>query len=107
MANPDFVEIVLTCASWQEAQKITDVLLEQHLVACVELVEVKSKNWWQGELENSNEIKLIMQSRVNYFDRIEEVVKKLHSYETPNLHAMPIVHVTDDVKAWLEAELYG
>jgi periplasmic divalent cation tolerance protein len=101
----NFVELVLTCGSWQEAQKIADSLLEQRLVACVEFLDISSKNWWKRELEQSHEVKLIMQSVADNFSKVESLVKKLHSYETPSLHAVPITAITSDAAAWLGEEL--
>ncbi|HET7320576.1 MAG TPA: divalent cation tolerance protein CutA, partial [Candidatus Saccharimonadales bacterium] len=66
----NFVELVLTCGSWQEAQRIVDVLLEKHLVACVEMMEIKSKYHWQGKAEEANEVKLIMETVEGNFDKV-------------------------------------
>ena len=107
MAGAKFIEVVLTCGSWQEAQGIVDALLEKHLIACAEFLEVKSKNLWQGKIEEGSEIKLIMQTRADYFAKIETIVKKLHSYETPAMHALPISHITMDAQKWLETETNG
>lgn len=95
------VELVLTCGSWQEAQRIADALLEQRLVACVEFFEVKSKYWWKRELEEGTEIKLMMHSAEHLFDKVEAEVKKLHSYETFVLQALPVSHVSKDAEKWL------
>jgi periplasmic divalent cation tolerance protein len=100
-----FIELILTCGSWQEAQKIADSLLQQRLIACVEFIDIKSKNWWKHELEESSEVKLIMQSVERNFSNVEKVVKELHSYETPALHAIPITVITDEAAAWLDTEL--
>ena len=101
----DFIELFLTCGSWQEAQKIADVLLEKKLVACVEFIEIKSKNWWQGKLEEGKEIKLIMRSAEHLFDKVEAEVKKLHSYETFVLEALPATRVSKDAQKWLSETL--
>ena len=98
----NFVELVLTCGSWQEAQKIADRLLEQKLVACVEFIEVKSKSWWQGKLQDANEIKLIMHSVEHLFAQVESEVKKLHSYEAFVLQALPVSHISKDAETWLK-----
>jgi periplasmic divalent cation tolerance protein len=99
--SSSFVELVLTCGSWQEAQKVADVLLEKHLVACVEFMEIKSKYWWKRQLEEANEIKLIMTSIENHFGAVEKELKKHHSYETFVLQAIPLVHVSEDAAKWL------
>jgi periplasmic divalent cation tolerance protein len=78
----EFTELVLTCGSWQEAQRIADALLEKQLVACVEMLDVHSKFHWQGHIDAAKEVKLIMKSVANNFGKIEEEVAKLHSYGT-------------------------
>jgi periplasmic divalent cation tolerance protein len=98
----DFVEIVLTCGSWQEAQSITDALLEKKLVACVEQMEVRSKNWWQGSVEDSVEVKLSMLSIAEKYDAIEAVVREFHSYETFVLKQIPVTRLNEDAITWLE-----
>ncbi len=101
-----FVELVLSCGSWQEAQKIADSLLEKKLVACVEFFETKSKYHWQGELETANEVKLIMHSVEHLFDAVETEIKQLHGYETFVLQAIPVLHVSKKAKLWLK-EILG
>jgi periplasmic divalent cation tolerance protein len=96
-----FVEIMLTCGSWQEAQAIADALLEDHLVACTEFLPIKSRYWWKQQREEAEEVKLIMQSRVEHFGKVEAIVQKLHSYEIPSLHAVPIAIISEASKLWL------
>jgi periplasmic divalent cation tolerance protein len=102
MSSTDFVELLLTCGSWQEAQRITDALLEAKLVACVEQMEIRSKNWWQGKIEDSKEIKLSMLSIAEKYDAIEAIIKKLHSYETFVLKQLPVTHLNADAATWLD-----
>jgi periplasmic divalent cation tolerance protein len=101
----NFVELVLTCGSWQEAQKIADQLLGQKLVACVEFMEIKSKYWWEKKLEEATEIKLIMESVATNFDSVEKEVAKLHSYETFVLQMLPIVKLSSAAQGWIHQEL--
>lgn len=101
----DFVELVLTCGSWQEAQRIVDSLLDKKLIACAEFLEVKSDYLWQQERETAKEIKLIMQSVKENFAKVEAEVAKLHSYETFVLEALPLAEVSKDAARWLESEL--
>lgn len=102
-----YVELVLSCGSWQEAQKIADSLLEKKLVACVEFFETKSQYWWQGGRESANEVKMIMHSAEHLFEPVEAEVKKLHSYDTFVLQALPVSHVSQDAVRWLNKELHN
>lgn len=99
----EFVELVLTCGSWQEAQRIVDSLLEQKLIACAECVKVKSKYHWKGGLQDDTEIRLIMETAAHLFDRIEAEVRKLHSYEVFVLQATPIVQLSMAARDWLRS----
>ena len=103
--KPNFVELVLTCGSWQEAQKIADHLLENHLVACVEFMEIKSKYWWEGKLDEAKEIKLVMETVADNFAKVEAAVGKLHSYETFVLQMLPIAKLSKDAAKWLSKEV--
>lgn len=104
MAIPNFVELVLTCGSWQEAQRIADALLEKHLVACVEMMEIKSKYHWQGKIDEADEVKLIMETVAENFDIVEAEVKKLHSYDTFVLQQIPVTRVSGIAAKWWENE---
>jgi periplasmic divalent cation tolerance protein len=101
----NFVELVLTCGSWQEAQRIVDALLEKKLIACAEFIPVKSKFHWKGKTQEADEVKLLMHSVEHLFDQVEAEVRKLHSYETFVLQALPVTHVSKEANAWLEAEV--
>ena len=103
MMSSSPVELFLTCASWQEAQRITDVLLEKHLVACVEQMEIRSKNWWEGAIEDTKEIKLSMLSIAENYDQIEAEIAKLHSYETFVLKQIDITRLNKDAVKWLKS----
>jgi periplasmic divalent cation tolerance protein len=97
----EFIELFLTFPDRTEAEKIADTLLDQHLVACVKFEPVHSKFWWEGKLEEGDEIKISMLSKADNFDRIESEVARLHSYETFVLQATPITHLNKDAATWL------
>jgi periplasmic divalent cation tolerance protein len=102
--KPNFVELVVTCGSWQEAQRIADSLLEKKLVACVEFMDIKSKFHWEGHINETKEIKLIMETIADHFEKVEEEVAKLHSYETFVLQQIPITKLSAKAATWLTEE---
>jgi len=95
------VELVLTCGSWQEAQRIADRLLEHKLVACVEMLDVAAHFRWQNEINTGKEVKLIMTTAEHLYGQIETEVKRLHSYETFVLRQLPVTHLNETAKVWL------
>ena len=74
-------------------------------MACVEQMEIRSKNWWEGKIEDTVEVKLSMVTIAEKYEAIEAVVRELHSYETFVLKQLPITRLNDDAVKWLETEL--
>lgn len=101
----DFCQLWLTCADNAEADKIANTLLVKHLVACAKQVSVSSDFRWQGKIEHTDEILLIMDSKMDLFDEIEKEVARLHSYETFVLQALPIQRISKQAKSWLSKEI--
>jgi periplasmic divalent cation tolerance protein len=102
-----FIEVILTCTNKEEAQAIATSLLDKHLVACVESSTIESRFWWKGNIEEANEVRLTMLSSTTKFDTIYQQVKKIHSYDTPALRAVPISEVTSATKTWLRESING
>jgi periplasmic divalent cation tolerance protein len=102
-----FIEVILTCANREEAQAIASTLLDKHLVACAEFASVESRFWWKGNISEAHEVRLTMLSSTTKFDTIYQQVKKMHSYDTPALRAVPISEVTEDTKMWLGESTSG
>ena len=87
-AAPNFVELVLTCSSWQEAQKIVDHLLDRRLIGSAEFIPLQ------------NEVKLIMESAEHYYDEAKAEIAKLHSYQDFILHSVPISKLSAVAAGW-------
>ena len=104
MAN--YCQLWLTCKDTVEADTILKFLLEKKLVTCVKQFPVESNFRWHGKLGHDNETLLIMDSREDLFDTIEDEIRRLHSYETFVLQAIPLVKVSKEAKEWLKMELH-
>ena len=97
-----FCQLWLTCENTIEADTITQTLLDQHLIACVKQTSVNSNYWWDGQKQHNEEVLLVMDSRMDLFDKVEKEVLRLHSYETPVLQALPIHKISKEAEKWLE-----
>lgn len=96
------VVILVTCANKREARRIARGLVEQRLVACVNIVdEIKSIFWWQKEINSANEVLLIAKSKRSLIQKIIKQVKSLHSYQTPEIIALPVVGGNQDYINWI------
>lgn len=98
----NFCQVWLTCADQDEASRIAQVLLDKKLIACAKYLLVNSDFRFEGKLENSSEILIVMETHERLFDQIEAEVEKLHSYDTFVLQAIPLTKISQKVATWLQ-----
>ncbi|NBW61987.1 MAG: divalent-cation tolerance protein CutA [Synechococcaceae bacterium WB4_1_0192] len=72
-----------TEADAEQAEALARQLLERKLAACVALRPLTSLYWWQGRLERSQEVQLLIKSRASLLADLDAAVHRLHSYSTP------------------------
>jgi len=100
--NTDYIIILVTCKNNLEAEKITQSLLEQRLIACGNIVSpVVSFFHWGGMIDKAEECLIVMKSRLDLFEQVVEQVKDLHSYEVPEILALPIVEGSKIYLDWM------
>lgn len=97
--------LYLTCKNEDEANRISSALLKAKLIACARQSEVKSSFWWDGKINQDDEVLLMMESLEEKFDDIDAIVAKLHSYDVYVLIGVPVVKATPSVKKWLNDAL--
>lgn len=103
---PNFVQIITTTASEDEAVRLARALLEQRLAACVQIIgPIESLYWWQGKVNKSEEWMCIAKSELSLFPKIEETIKALHSYEVPEILAVPVVAGSEQYLQWLQGQV--
>ena len=101
----NFCQLWLTCANKEEADKIANTLLVKYLIACAKQIPVGSDFRWKNNVEHSDEVLLLMESRLDLFEKIEAEIAKIHSYETFVLEAVPVVKVSKKAQNWLKEEI--
>ncbi len=101
-----YVMVVMTTANREEAVKIVRQLLQERLIACANIVgPVSSLFWWKEKIEEAEEILVFMKSREELFEELSEKVRTLHSYEVPEVLALPIVKGSPSYLEWFDASL--
>jgi periplasmic divalent cation tolerance protein len=100
----NFIIILITTKDKKEAAKIARGLLEAKLIACANIVGgVQSLFWWQGKIDSSKEVYLILKTKKILFKKVAAKVKSLHSYQTPEIIALPIIAGSKDYLQWLDS----
>jgi len=94
--------ILITAGSKVEARKIAGALLAKRLAACITIVPaVESVYTWKGKTEAAKETLLIVKTKRKLFTRVEKTVKGLHSYECPEIIALPITAGSKSYLKWI------
>ncbi|TQR32496.1 divalent-cation tolerance protein CutA [Campylobacter sp. MIT 99-7217] len=97
--------IKTTFSSKEEAEKITQILLEKRLVACVQSSKIKSSYLWQNKLCHDKEILLSIKTTKRLCKEVKRLIIKLHSYETPQILTLKPKKANKAYKIWLESVL--
>jgi periplasmic divalent cation tolerance protein len=103
--SQDFIVVLVTAANRTEAEQIGQSLVEKKLAACCNIIDsIFSIFYWEGKICEENEVLLMIKSVNTRFDEIVSEVKKLHSYKTPEIIALPIVIGSEDYLNWIIKE---
>ena len=98
----DKIIVFSTCAGVKEANKLASHLIEQRLAACVNVVKgMESYYRWKGKVAHEPEVLLIIKTCRPLFSRLRAEWERLHSYEIPELIAVPIVEGAASYMDWL------
>jgi periplasmic divalent cation tolerance protein len=100
-----FILVTTTTESKEEAKKIARHLVGEKLAACVQISgPITSTYHWKGKLETSEEWLCLIKTRESLYPEMEKAIKSLHSYETPEIVAMPIIKGSKEYLTWLDNE---
>ena len=100
--SDDAIVVFMTAANGEEATRLAEMLVGAHLAACVQILpEMESVYRWQGKIERQSEVLLIAKTTREKFDDLEREVRALHSYDTPEIVAVPIVTASAPYLEWL------
>jgi periplasmic divalent cation tolerance protein len=97
------IVIFVTTNSEREAHKIAELLLSNKKAACVNIVpKVASSFWWQGKLDSAQESLLIIKTKTSLLAEVVNLIKSAHSYEVPEVIALPVVGGNADYLKWID-----
>jgi periplasmic divalent cation tolerance protein len=102
----EYIQVLTTTATREEAQKIADALVERRVAGCVQIAgPIVSTFWWKSKIERTEEWLCVMKSKKRLFHVLERSIKEQHTYETPEIIAIPIVAGSQDYLQWLDHDL--
>ena len=102
----DKIVVLSTCGSSEEAEGIARKLVEERLAACVNVIGgARSFYRWKGAIESADEFLLVIKTSRDLFERLRTVLEGAHSYELPEVLALPVLAGSPAYLNWLEGEL--
>jgi len=102
----DAILVLLTAGSREEAVRLADIIVVARLAACVQILpEIESVYHWQGNIERAPEILLLAKTTLPNFPALEAAVRSLHTYETPEIIAIPITAASAPYLEWLTSNV--
>ena len=108
MEDTGKIVVLITTDSSAEARRIAEALIERRKAACVNIVpRVDSLFWWKGKLDSAEECLLIVKTKASALDEVTSLVKQIHSYDVPEVIALPIIGGNEDYLRWVEDEVEG
>jgi periplasmic divalent cation tolerance protein len=102
MAATEYVQVLTTAGSAEEAEAISVALVERRLAACVQVAgPVRSRYRWQGEVETAEEWQCLVKTTAAALPQVEEAIRELHSYDEPEIVATEIVAGSAGYLDWI------
>lgn len=104
--DDEAVVVVMTAGNREEATRLAEMLVGAHLAACVQIMpEMESVYRWKGKIRREPEILMLAKTTRANFAELEREVRALHSYEAPEIIALPVTAVSAPYLEWLSASV--
>ena len=103
MNSTNSIVVLIATGSGQEAHKIAALLVNEKKAACVNIVpRVDSLFQWKGNIDSARESLLLVKTKSSLLPEIISLVKGIHSYEVPEVIALPVIGGSEDYLKWLD-----
>lgn len=97
--------VLVSVSSEEEGKAIASCLVSSKLAACVSILPVQSIYTWQEEIHHEQEWQLIIKTDLTHFKTLTKKIQELHSYEVPEIIALPIVAGSQPYLDWISANV--
>tara|TARA_B100001142_G_C14254987_1_gene624760 strand:- start:98 stop:412 length:315 start_codon:yes stop_codon:yes gene_type:complete len=101
------IDIVYTvCSSIEEARMIGENLIRNKYCACVNIIpEMESIYWWEGKIIKEKEVVLLLKTIQVDFNKIQDKIKELHSYEVPCIFSLSTENINNEYLNWMKGSI--
>jgi len=104
--SSEAIVVFMTTANREEAARLAEMLVGARLAACVQILpEIESVYRWEGKVDRQSEVLLLAKSTRDKFEELDRQVRAIHSYDTPEIVAVPAAEVSEPYLKWLGESL--
>jgi len=105
MCETEYIQVMTTIDDLGKANKLSKLLVEKKLAACVQLMKVKSTYRWEGKIQSEIEYLLLIKTKKELYKELERVIKENHPYQVPEILAIPVIAGYSDYLDWVSQEV--
>ncbi|GCE19447.1 divalent-cation tolerance protein CutA [Dictyobacter kobayashii] len=100
-----FIDVRTATAQKEDAQKIAKALVDQRCAASSQVSgPIESTYWWKGKMVTAEEWVVTAKTRLELYQKAEELIRQLHPYKEPGITAFPIVAGSPSYFQWISEE---
>lgn len=104
----EYVQVLTTVGSEEEAERIASLLVERRLAACVQVTgPIHSHYRWRGKVESEREWQCLAKTEAALYDEVEAAIRETHSYEEPEIVAIPVLAGSAGYLDWISDNVGG
>jgi periplasmic divalent cation tolerance protein len=101
----EYCVVLVTTGSEAEAVTLAQALVQQKLAACVSFAPITSVYTWQNQVHQASEWQLLIKTKQELYPALEQLIQQIHSYEVPEIIALPIVVGASNYLQWLGEQI--
>jgi periplasmic divalent cation tolerance protein len=102
----EFIQVMTAIGSRDDALKIAESTVGKRLAACAQVIgPITSTYWWQGAMETTEEWLCLVKTRKELYKELEQAIREAHTYDEPEILAIPVVDGSQSYLAWIEREV--
>jgi len=102
----EYLQVLTTAGSEEEAERISEALVDRRLAACVQVLgPIATRYRWQGKVEQAQEWMCLAKTEASRYPDLETAIREIHSYDEPEIVAAPIVAGSEGYLDWIGESL--
>ena len=104
----EYIQVFTTTDTKENARQVARRVVEKNLAACAQIIgPISSIFWWKNNINEEEEWLIIIKSRKDLYEELEQAIRKAHKYEIPEILAVPVVAGAKSYLEWLDGEVEG